>query len=137
MGVNSTEAMEVISNSTFEMQPGIFVYAMVHSMPRDDVHFLVTKDDDEITVVTRAEYLKKLEVIERNKDDYCLIALNVSVPFYSVGFLATVSAAFAEKGHNILIVSTYSKDYIMVRNDLRKNAEEILLSLGMKRLTSN
>lgn len=133
----STEALEVISNSTFEIQPGIYVYAMVHSMPKSDEHFLVTKDDDEITVVTRAEYLKKLEVIERNKDDYCLIALNVSIPFYSVGFLATVSAAFAKNGHNILIVSTYSKDYIMVRNDLRKNAEKILLSLGMKRLTSN
>lgn len=130
----SEETQKIISNSTFEIQPGIYVYAMVHSMPESDEHFLVSKDDDEITVVTKAEYVKKLKLIERNKDDYCLIALNVSVPFYSVGFLATVSTAFAEKGHNILIVSTYSKDYVMVRNDLRKDAEKILLSLGLKRL---
>ncbi len=130
------ETKEIISNSTFEILPGIYIYTQVHSMPKGDEHFLVSKDANEITVVTKIENLAKLDLIERNKDDYCLISLNVSVPFYSVGFLATVSTAFAEKGHNILIVSTYSKDYVMVRDDLRDAAREILENLGLKKLTS-
>ncbi|MCW5824575.1 MAG: ACT domain-containing protein [Cyanobacteria bacterium TGS_CYA1] len=132
----SSETQEILSNSTFVIEPGVYIYTKVNSMPCKDEHFLVAKDADEITVVTRQGNLDKLDLIERNKDDYCLIALNVSIPFYSVGFLATVSSAFAAKGHNILIVSTYSKDYLMVRDDLRKDAEEILTSLGLKRVTA-
>lgn len=71
-------------------------------------------------------------MIERNKDDYALIALNVSTPFYSVGFLATVSTAIAEHGMNILIISTFSKDYIMVREDKLDEARQVLIQMGFK-----
>ncbi|MCX6812260.1 MAG: ACT domain-containing protein [Candidatus Berkelbacteria bacterium] len=77
--------------------------------------------------------LSDLDIIEKNKDIYSLIALNVSVPFYSVGFLAAVSGAIAEKGLNILIVSTYSKDYILIKKSKQKIAVETLLNLGFKK----
>lgn len=125
-------ASDVISKSSFQIQPGNYVYAKVGSVANDHYHFLVTKDADEITVVTKAENLAQLALLERNKDDYRLISLNVSVPFYSVGFLATVSDAFANEGMNILIVSTYSKDYLLVRADLIKTAEDTLLTLGFE-----
>ncbi len=82
----SKEAMEVISKSSFEIHKGNFVYAKVNSIASIDEHFLVTKDADEITVVTAQKNVAGLDLIERNKDDYRLIALNVSVPFYSIGF---------------------------------------------------
>ena len=59
--------------------------------------------------------------------------MKVSLPFYAVGFLSTISSAIAEKGMNILIASTYSKDYIMVREEHLSKAKEVLLSLGFKR----
>jgi len=130
----SKEAMEVISKSTFEIHKGNFVYAKVNSISSIDEHFLVTRDADEITVVTSEKNVAALDLIERNKDDYRLIALNVSVPFYSVGFLATISDALANKGMNILVVSTYSKDYLLVKADLVKIAEGTLLMLGFKQL---
>ncbi len=91
---------------------------------------MISCDEDEITIVTRQENVSGLKVLEKNKDIYTLIALNVSVPFYPVGFLATVSEAVAKEGMNILIVSTYSKDYIMVKKDCTDNVESVLLGLG-------
>lgn len=128
------DIQSIISQSTFSVEEGIYIYAQVKTAPSIDNHFLVTKDKDEITVVTKEENLSSLDLIEKNKDSYSLIALNVSIPFYSVGFLATVSSAIAKAGMNILIVSTYSKDYIMVRADKLEEAKEVLLSLGFKTL---
>lgn len=126
------EIKKIIDQSSFQIQQGVFIYAKVASIPSIDDHFMVTIDAEEITVVTKAENLDKLDLIEKNKDNYKLIALNVSIPFYSVGFLATVSSEIAMEGMNILIVSTYSKDYIMVREDKLKDAKKVLVSLGFK-----
>lgn len=126
------ELKKIITQSTFELNEGTFIYTKVRSIADPSKHFMVSKDKDEITIVTRVENLDSLDLIERNKDDYSLIALNVSVPFYSVGFLATVSSTIAEKGMNILIVSTYSKDYIMVRKDIVEKAINALKDLGFK-----
>jgi hypothetical protein len=125
---------KIIKKSTFRVEEGRFVYAKVSKAPSIENHFMVSKDADEITVVTKEENLSKLTLIECNKDFYRLIALNVSVPFYSVGFLATVSQAIAEDGMNILIVSTYSKDYIMVKEDRLKDAKLVLMKLGFREM---
>lgn len=123
---------EILASSSFVVQEGTFVYAKVATRPQKGMHFLVTQDQEEITVVTKREQLPELELLERNKEDYTLIALNVSVPFYSVGFLAAVSSALAQKRLNILIISTYSKDYLLVRHEDLPTARKPLLSLGMR-----
>ncbi len=126
------ELKKIIEQSSFEVQEGKFIYTKVKSLPEQNNHFLVAQDKDEITVVTKEENLGSLALIERNKDDYNLIALNVSVPFYSTGFLATISSEIAKAGMNILIISTYSKDYIMVKEDKLDLAKQVLLTLGFK-----
>ena len=126
----TTELQDIIRKSTFDIQVGKYVYAKVARFPEQNHHFFVSKDSDEITVVTKEEYIADLSMLERNKDDYALIALNVSIPFYCVGFLAVVSSAIADKGMDILIVSTYSKDYILVRHDKLDDAKSTLLDLG-------
>ena len=124
---------KIIENSSFVVHEGKFVYTKVKTVPTIDKHLLVSKDADEITVVTKEENLSDLDIIERNKDDYCLIELRVSVPFYSVGFLATVSSTVAKEGMNILIISTYSKDYIMVRVEHTEKATQALINLGFSK----
>lgn len=126
------ELQTIIKQSTFTIKEGRFVYAKAVSLPKTDKHFMITQDKDEITVVTQEENLSQVDVLEKNKDFYKLIALNVSVPFYCVGFLEAVSKAIAQAGMNILIVSTYSKDYVMVKDDCINEAREVLLSLGFK-----
>lgn len=124
------ELKNIIKSSSYILHEGRYIYAKVKSEPSLNEHFMVSKDNDEITVVTTEEKIEKLDLIERNKDDYALIELKVSIPFYSVGFLATVSSAIAEKGMNILMISTYSKDYILVRQEHSEKAIQTLTALG-------
>lgn len=127
-----SDLQKIITSSAFEVEEGVYIYTKVSEMPSKSNHFLVAQDKDEITVVTTEDKLRDLKLVERNKDTYKLIALNVSVPFYSVGFLATVSTAIAKENMNILIVSTYSKDYILIKEDKLEKARKVLLSLGFK-----
>ena len=127
------ELKKIIESSTFTLHDGRFIYAKVKTAPPVDDHFMVSKDQDEITVVTKEENLSKLDLIEKNKDFYQLVELKVSVPFYSVGFLAAVANIIAERGMNILIISTYSKDYIMVRVEFIEKVQQALLELGFKK----
>lgn len=126
------EISKIIKESSFKIEEGKFIYAKVSEVSNLDKHFMVSRDAAEITVVTKEENLPELTLIERNKDSYYLIALNVSIPFYCVGFLAAVSQAIAEGAMNILIVSTYSKDYILVKDDKIEKARAILLKLGFQ-----
>ncbi|MFH1089679.1 MAG: ACT domain-containing protein [Candidatus Uhrbacteria bacterium] len=130
----NSEIEKTIKDSTFKVEEGKFVYAKVSKVSNIENHFMVSKDTDEITVVTKEENLSELALVERNKDFYRLIALNVSVPFYAVGFLATVSQAVAKEDMNILIISTYSKDYIMIKDDRLEDVKSVLLRLGFKEL---
>lgn len=126
------EIAKIIKAGSFQIQSGKYIYTKVTEFPNSGNHFMISKDNNEITVVTKEENLNKLSLLEKNKDFYTLISLNVSIPFYSVGFLATVSGAIAKYGMNILIVSTYSKDYILVKANSKDKAREILLELGFK-----
>ena len=127
------ELKNTIEQCSFTVMPGIWIYSRVTSAPKGK-HFMVTQDEDEITVVTEKKREKELDVIERNNDEWSLISLNVSTPFYSVGFLAEVSRAIAEAGLNILVISTYSKDYILIKRDSLRLAKQTLLKLGMNEL---
>lgn len=127
------EIQEILEKSSFRHIAGIFVYAKARTVPVAE-HFMVTKDADEITVLTTEDRLGELELIERNKDSYALLELNVSVPFYAVGFLAAVTGAISAGGMNVLVVSTYSKDYILVRVEHTEKAIEALKVLGLSSL---
>lgn len=126
------ELRKIIEQSSFKVEDGVYVYTKVTTLPDINEHFMVASDKDEITVVTKEENLNSLDLVERNKDNYKLIALNVSIPFYTVGFLASVSSAIAQEGMNILIISTYSKDYIMVKENKLEAARSVLLNLGFQ-----
>ena len=73
----NSEIEKIIKEGTFKVEEGKFVYAKVSKAPSIENHFMVSKDDDEITIVTKEENLSELDLKERNKDFYRLIALNV------------------------------------------------------------
>lgn len=126
-----SKLQKIIENSSFEITEGKYIYTKVKSYPTSSDHFMITKDKDEITVVTEIEKSPELDLIEKNEDIYKLICLNVSIPFYSVGFLASVSNAIADKNLNILIVSTYSKDYLLVKEICLNKIVGALKELGL------
>lgn len=124
---------EILTETTFKQVPGEYIYAKLSKGPDNpNSFFMMSFDKDEVTVVTKAENYQNLNAVERNKDNYALFELCVTVPFYAVGFLASVTSAIAAKGMNVLVVSTYSKDYILVRTEHTDLAKETLRELGMK-----
>ena len=119
------DVKEAIPKSIATIMKDTYVYVKTDILEKPDIHFMVSKDKDEITVVTKKENLKELNVLEI-VGDYKLIEFKPAVPFQTVGFLAKIAETIANEGINILIISTFSKDYIMIKEEL---CEKGILSL--------
>lgn len=121
---------EIIKTSTFKVHEGSWIYAKVSGQPSLGDCFMLSKDEDEITAVFEVSNAGRFVIVEQNKDLRKLIEIKVSAPFYAVGFLAAITKAISSKGCNNLIVSTYSKDYVLVTESLFVQAKQALLELG-------
>lgn len=126
----NSELQEVIKDSTFVVHPGMYIYAKVSGAPRLEDAFMLSRDSDETTAVFEASKSDRFIVIEQNKDLRKLIEIKVSAPFYAVGFLAAITKAISAKGCNNLVISTYSKDYILVTEAHFEQARQALVELG-------
>ena len=123
------DVKEAIPKSIATIMKDTYVYVKTDILERPDIHFMVSKDKDEITVVTKKENLKELNVLEV-VGDYKLIEFKPAVPFQTVGFLAKIAKIIANEGMNILIVSTFSKDYIMIKEELCEKGIVALKNVG-------
>ena len=120
---------EAISKSIATVMKGTYVYVKTDIMEKPDIHFMVSKDKDEITIITKKENIKNLKVLEL-VGDYKLIGFKPAVPFQTVGFLAKIAEVIANQGMNILIVSTFSKDYVMIKEEFCEKGLKALKSAG-------
>lgn len=123
----STE--QVIADSSFRFA-GTYRYASVRSVTNYEKHLMVTRDAMEITVVTAEENLGELDVIALNADRWLLLAIDCANPFYCVGFIAKISAALSGAGLDILVVSTFSCDWVFIKEESGPVAAELLRSMG-------
>ena len=123
------DVKEAIPKSIATVMKDTYVYVKTDILEKTDIHFMVSKDKDEITVVTKKENLKTLNVLEV-VGDYKLIEFKPAVPFQTVGFLAKIAETIANEGMNILIVSTFSKDYIMIKEELCEKGIFTLKNVG-------
>ena len=125
------DVKEAIPKSIATVMKDTYVYVKTDILEKPDIHFMVSKDKDEITVVTKKENLKELNVLEV-VGDYKLIEFKPAVPFQTVGFLAKIAETIANEGMNILIVSTFSKDYIMIKAELCEKGISALKNVGFQ-----
>jgi hypothetical protein len=124
---------QVISDSTFRLA-GTYRYASVRSVARPEDHLMVTRDETEITVVTREEHLAGLDVIAVNPDRWQLLAIDCANPFYCVGFIAKISSAFTGAGLDILFISTFSRDLLFVKEEDGPRGAGLLRAMGFQEL---
>jgi hypothetical protein len=122
---------KMFNTSTFSISKESFHYCKVDSYPTNPSdHFFISKDADEITVVT--ERVSKVEnLIQKDDNEWLLVSLNLSTPFMK-GTLFNVSKAIYESDSNILIVSTYSKDLLFIKKQDKKNVITALEGIGFK-----
>jgi len=120
---------KVIHSSLVKVVPGRFAVAKVQDAPSISSYFLIAKDSEETTVVVEEKQLDALNYQDINKW-FKLVEVAVSLPFYAVGLLAAITTAIAQKGLSVLVVSTFSKDYLLIREQSIDVAIEALSDLG-------
>ena len=87
---------------------------------------------DELTLVVPE---KQWKLISRKfsrcnvEGGYRIIVLDVKLEWSVVGYLAAISAALAEEGISMGVMSTYSKDIIMVKKSKLKRTLRVLRTL--------
>ncbi|MGD9676604.1 MAG: ACT domain-containing protein [Candidatus Bipolaricaulia bacterium] len=97
---------------------------------------MLAEDSDEITCIAPETSLRELRGLIRCERSLRLLEVRVSVPFQAPGFLARIATALAAEGISILIVSTFSKDYVLVRDSALLSATEALRRAGFSVTTS-
>jgi hypothetical protein len=129
----SSRPIEIIANSTFRFA-GKYFWASAGAVRNAERHLLVARDEKETTVVT--EHLEDVDVVELNPDRWLLLSIDCANPFYCVGFIASISAPFRDAGMDILFVSTFTRDWLFVKESDAERAAEILAGVGFRRAES-
>jgi len=119
---------EVIKSSPIIVHSGRYAYLQGQESEIKD-HFLICKDKDETTIVTEEKNIANTKY-EKDVKWFKLFEIKVSVPFLAPGFLAKISKTIADKGLNILFVSTFSKDYVLIREEDSEIAIEAFKEIG-------
>jgi len=119
---------DLIKSSPVIVHNDRYAYLRTNIVPAGE-HFVITKDADEVTVITPAQQVPAVQHTAIEKW-FTLIEVRVTKPFYGPGFLAVITKAIAEKDIDVLIVSTFSKDYVLVRQADSVIAVEVLRKLG-------
>lgn len=87
-----SKLQEMFNNSTFSISSKSYTYLKAGTYPANPQdHFMVSKDDEEITVVTENVEMVT-NIIEKNDNEWLLVALNLAIPFMK-GTLFNVSKA--------------------------------------------
>lgn len=119
----------MISHSTFRFA-GTFLWASARAVRNAERHLLIARDEKETTVVTTPELLGDVDVIETNSDRWLLLSIDCAHPFYCVGFIAKLASALSDAGLDILFVSTFTRDWVFVKEADGERAAEVLESAG-------
>lgn len=123
---NNLRAM--FENSTFSISSEPYFYCQAKEYPKDfSAHFMLTSDREEITIVTNNPDDSIIK--EKDPNRWLLVSLNLATPFMK-GTLFNISKAIYESDSNVLIVSTYSKDLLFIKEQDRDKVKTALIKLG-------
>lgn len=86
-------------------------------------------DNNETTVIIEQSKYDEENVIEIEKD-WKILTFDMILPFGLVGFLAKVSKILADEKIPIFVISAYSTDHILVKEEDLARAKEKLKNLG-------
>jgi len=105
---------ETIRTSTIDVMEE--TYAMIRLAPNAALPgecFAAMWDEFETTAVVAENDAGRFQP-QQVHGGLRLLRVNVSAPFAAPGFLAAICAALAARGINVLVVSTFSRDYVLV-----------------------
>jgi hypothetical protein len=89
--------------------------------------FSITQTADELSIVTLEEHIPL--TVGANKG-WRAFQVQGPIDFSAVGVLNSLTAPLAEAGISIFTISTYDTDYVLVKEEVRKQATKVLLAAG-------
>jgi hypothetical protein len=87
--------------------------------------FAVFREAAETTVVAKVSRVSSIQPL-RTEGPFTLIEFQMPTPFQAPGFLARICGLLAARRINVLVYSTYSRDYVLVpTSDLADSLEAL------------
>lgn len=115
----------------FSVADGRYIVAKLNQVPEFSKKVLaIIQDKNEVTVVAE-EGLKFPSVSEERF--FKLITFEAKLPFDLTGFLSLISALMARKGIPILVLSSFSTDHLLIKEENFERAVEALKEDGVQR----
>ena len=126
---------KTINSSPFVLHPQRYTVLQVQECPNPQPHFLVTHEAEEVSVITTEDKLHILtSQISKQQRWFCLLEFKMSTPFKTPGFLAAIASKLASRQLNILLVSTFSKDWLLLREEDLETGLNSLHELGFQQV---
>lgn len=119
---------QVLAASPARLLPGRYAIARVADGFAPPSAFAAMRDEIETTAIVEERDLPAIDALAAEKW-FRAIALHVATPFEAPGFIAAATSALAAAGINVYVVSTFSLDYVFVREE---DAERSLLALAAR-----
>ncbi len=107
-------------------------FAVAKTKSQVEEAFATIIDKNEITTICERNKLPAKDIIDVDEDDWRIITFDMLLPMDLVGFIAKISGAVAEEGVNILYVSSYSTDHLLVQEKDLEKAIAKLRKLGCR-----
>lgn len=120
-----SSAIELVSGSynMYRLSPTAKIPVAAIASFRDATELTVVADS--LTTTTDPQFAQRPK-----EGPFVIIRILVSAPFVATGFLAAVTTAIADRGLNLLLWSTFSYDYVLIRADAQEEAIDALRSRG-------
>lgn len=128
MEFDRTDLENIIKNSPVFVRPELYAVAKLSDYPEVNA-FCIARDDDEISIIIEESRLSLVQYTDV-QSGFRLLEVRPALPFFALGFLAKITNTIAQKGLNVLAVSTFSKDYVLVRDEGLNMALEGLAGVG-------
>ena len=128
---------KTIDSSPYVLHPQRYTVLQVQECSNPQPHFLVTHEAEEVTVITteKQRALLKSDILQEQAW-FQLIEFKMSTPFETPGFLAAIASQLASHHLNILLVSTFSKDWLLLKEEDLEAGLNSLHELGFQQVSS-
>jgi len=128
---------KTINSSPYVLHPQRYTVLQVQECSNPQPHFLVTHEAEEVTVITTEKQRGLLQSdILQEQAWFQLIEFKMSTPFETPGFLAAIASKLASRHLNILMVSTFSKDWLLLKEENLEAGLSGLHELGFQAVSS-
>ena len=107
-------------------------FAIVKSKKLLEGAFAIIKDKNEITVIIDQSKIYDNKNILKIEKDWKILTFDMILPFGLVGFLAKISKTLTGAGVGIFVISSFSTDHILIKEENLKKAINELKTLGLK-----